>query len=88
MGHTANIGEWFPLQNKAWPHMALFIKEFLSICQITILPHEPYSSDLSLWDFFSFLWLKQALKGHRYADIQASHMAVTKRLCNIPECLP
>lgn len=51
-------------------------------------PHEPYSSDLSPSDFFSFLWLKQALKGHHYADIQASHMAGTKLLCNIPECFP
>jgi hypothetical protein len=28
------------------------------------------------------------MKDHRYANIQASHMAVTKQLCNIPECFP
>jgi len=45
--------KWFLEYENARPHMALFVKDFLSVHQITVLPHAPYSPDLSPCHFFS-----------------------------------
>jgi hypothetical protein len=36
-------------------------------------------------NFFLFSWLKLALKGHCYADMQAIQTFMTKQLCSIPK---
>jgi hypothetical protein len=46
-------GKWFLLHENARPYMALSVKEFLSVHETTLLPHAPYSPDLSHWVFFS-----------------------------------
>jgi len=62
---------WLLVHDNARPHMILFFKDFLSLHQITVLPHEPYSPDLSPCHFFSFPLLKGALRGYWCAYIQA-----------------
>ena len=41
----------FLLNDNARPYTALSVKEFLSVHEITLLPHAPYSPDLSHRDF-------------------------------------
>jgi hypothetical protein len=53
-------------------------KEVLSVHEVTVLLYEPHYPDLSPCDFYFFSRLKRALKGHRFADIQAIQRAVTK----------
>jgi histone-lysine N-methyltransferase SETMAR len=53
--------------------------------EVTVLPHVPYSPDLSPCDIFLFPQLKRAMKDHHYADIQAIKTAVTEQLHSIPE---
>jgi hypothetical protein len=67
----AGIREVFQLHDNARLCTALSIKQFLSVHQITVLLHAPYSPDLSPYNFFLFPWLKRVLKGHQYNDNQA-----------------
>jgi histone-lysine N-methyltransferase SETMAR len=45
-------GKWFIPHDNARPHTALSLRVFLSAHQITVLPHAPYSPDLSPCEFF------------------------------------
>jgi hypothetical protein len=74
----------FQLHDSARLCAALSIKEFLSVHQITVLLHAPYSSDLSPYNFFLFPGLKRVLRGHQYNDTQAIQTAMTKQLSSIP----
>ena len=47
-------GQWTLLHNNARPHTALSVSRFLTKHNITVLPHPPYSPDLSPCDFFLF----------------------------------
>jgi len=42
---------WFFPNDNARPYTALSVKEFLSVHEITLMPHAPYSPDLSHCDF-------------------------------------
>jgi histone-lysine N-methyltransferase SETMAR len=37
---------------------------------MAVIPHPPYSPDLSLYDFFLFAKIKLKLKGHRFGTIE------------------
>jgi hypothetical protein len=67
------VAAWFLLHDNSLPHRGLSVKELVSVHQITVLSHAPYSPDLSTWIFFLFPRLKRVLKGHRHADVQAIH---------------
>jgi histone-lysine N-methyltransferase SETMAR len=45
-------GKWFLLHNNAQWHTSISIQHFLAKHQVTVLPHAPYSPDLSPCDFF------------------------------------
>jgi hypothetical protein len=79
-------GKWLLLHDNLRPHMALSIKEYLSVRKITLLPHAPYPPDLSPCDSLLFPWLNGALKGHCFADIQTTQAAVTKQLQHSSKC--
>jgi len=49
---------------------ALFIREFLTKHEATIVPQPPYSPDLAPADFFLFPKLKSTLKGHRFQTVE------------------
>jgi hypothetical protein len=46
-------GQWTLLHDNARPHTALSVSRYLTKHNITVLPHSPYSPDLSPCDFFS-----------------------------------
>jgi hypothetical protein len=47
------VAAWFLLHDNSLPHRVLSVKEFLSVRQITVLSHAPYSPDLSSWFFLT-----------------------------------
>jgi hypothetical protein len=52
----------------------------------TVLPHTPYSPDLSPCDFFSVSTTDiKMLKGRRHENIEAIHAAATMELTGIPK---
>jgi transposase len=53
---------------------------------ITVLPHPPYSPDLSPCDFL-FPRLKKRLKGRRHENIKAIQAAATMELTGIHQLL-
>ena len=54
-------------------HTTLRVQQFLTKNDMTSLPRPPYSPDLSLSDFFLFVYLfpcmKKVLKGKHFADV-------------------
>ena len=52
-------GQWTLLHDNARPHTALSVSRFLTKHNVTVLPHPPYSPDLSPCDFFLFPRLKK-----------------------------
>jgi len=52
-------GQWTLLHDNARRHTALSYSRFLTKHHVTVLPHHPYSPDLSPCDFFLFPRLKR-----------------------------
>jgi hypothetical protein len=52
---------WLLLHDSTSAHCSVLVQEELAKQQVTILPHLPYSPDLTLCDFFSSLLLKEKL---------------------------
>ena len=52
---------------------------------VAVLDHPPYSPDLAPGDFFLFSHLKAAIKGERFADVNAIKDRVTAVLRSIPQ---
>jgi hypothetical protein len=52
-------GQWTELHDNARPHTALSVSRFLIKYNVTVLPHLPYSPDLTPCDFFLFPRLKK-----------------------------
>jgi hypothetical protein len=53
----------FFFHDNAPAHCSVLVKDFLAKNNLTTLKIRPYSPDLDLTDFYSFLLLKSALKG-------------------------
>jgi hypothetical protein len=53
--------------------------------KVTVLPHLPYSPDLSPCDFFPFPRLKKRLKERRHENIEAIQAAAKMELTGIPK---
>jgi hypothetical protein len=60
--------------------------------EMAVIPHQPYSSDLSPCDFFLFTKMKLKLKGRRFdtiEEIQAeSHRVLDTDRKGLPESVP
>lgn len=58
------------LHDNARPHVSLLVNDFLAEKRVSVMPHPPYSPDLSPCDFFLFGKLKSSLKGiiHKTED--------------------
>ena len=65
-------------QDNAPVDNSILITDYLTKMGIKILPHPPYSSDLSPCDFCLFLKLKEKLRACRYETIREMKGAVTK----------
>ena len=70
-------GQWTLLHDNVRPHTALSVSRFLTKHNVAVLPHPPYSPDLSPCDFFQFQRLKKRLKGWRHENIEAIQAAAT-----------
>ena len=51
-------------------HTTLSTQQFLTIKSMALVPHPPYSPNLTLGDFFLFPQMKKFLKGKRFADVE------------------
>ena len=54
---------WILHHNNALVHESLIVWQFLASTKTTVIPHPPYSPDLTTCEFFLFLQLKLKLKG-------------------------
>jgi hypothetical protein len=54
---------WFPLQDSAWPHIALVTMEVLADIGGSPIEHPPCSLDLASCAFWAFAVLKHELEG-------------------------
>ena len=63
-----HMHDYYFLQDNARPHTANLTKEKLAELGINIIPHPPYSPDISPSDFYLFSPLKSSLRGKRYLN--------------------
>lgn len=73
------------LHDNAPAHKAAVVTDFLTRKQVTVLPHPPYSPDLSPCDFFLFPRLKKMLAGRKYSKRHSVGSAVFQCLISIPK---
>jgi len=59
---------WILHHDNAPADVALSVKEFLAIKQITVLEHPAYSPDLAPIDFFLFPKIKEILKARHFDE--------------------
>ena len=57
---------WMLHHDNASAHASLLIRSYLAKHQTSVVPHPPYSPDLTPADFFLFPKLKTTLKGHHF----------------------
>jgi len=66
-------------------HPSLLIRGYLAKHQTSLVPHPPYSPDLTAADFFLFLKLKTTLKGRRFQTIEENQENAIRELRAITE---
>jgi len=66
------------LHDKAWPHASGAVSESLEKYGWQVLPHPPYSPDMSPPDFDLFPKLKKPLRGKRFRSIDEVSNEVTR----------
>ena len=77
-------GQWNLLHDNARPHTALSVLRFLTKHNVTVLPHPPYSPDLSPCYYFVSTTEKR-LKGRRHENIETIQAAATMELTDVPK---
>jgi len=65
------------LHDNARPHLGKVVSDLLSKYEWNVLPHAPYSPDVSLLDFNLFPKLKQPMRGHCFFSLEEVSAAVT-----------
>ena len=65
------------LHDNAPAHSAITVHQFLAQKMVAVLDHPPYNPDLTPADLFLFPRLKAAIKGARFADVNAIKDRVT-----------
>ena len=78
-------GSWRLLHDNAPSHRSSLVTDFLTRNRIsTINHHSPYSPDMAPCDFYLFGKLHLAMKGKRFASVEAIQKACTDILRDIP----
>ena len=77
--------DWVLQHDNAPAHTALSIREFLAMKNIPVLPHPPYSPDVTPCDFYLFPKLKSKLKGHNFWTMENIQQIVTDELNTLIE---
>jgi hypothetical protein len=60
---------WFLLHGHAPAHRSVFVKDFLSTNNVSIVEHPPFSPNMASADFYPFPRLNSAWKGRRFFDV-------------------
>ena len=68
------------LHNNARPHLGKVVTDLVSKYEWEVLPHAPYSPDMSPPDFDLFHKLKQPIRGHRFPSLEEVSAAVTRAI--------
>jgi len=76
---------WMLHHDNAPAHASLFIREFLTKHETTVVPQPPYSPDLAPADFFLFPKLKSSLKGRRFQTVEETEENLIRNLRAIPQ---
>ena len=66
-------------------HASLLIGSYLAKHQKSVVPHPPYSPDLTQADFFLFPKLKTTLKGRLFQTIEEIQENAIRELCAVTE---
>ena len=68
------------LHDNARLHLGKAVTDLLSKYEWELLPHAPYSPDMSLPDFDIFPKLKETMRGHRFSSLEEVSAAVTRAI--------
>ena len=68
------------LHDNARPHLGKVVTDLLSKYEWEVLPHAPYSPDMSPPDFDFFPKLKEPMPGHRFSSLEEVSAAVTRAI--------
>jgi len=68
------------LHDNARPHLGKVVTDLLSKYEWEVLPHTPYSPDMSLQDFDLLAKLQEPMRGHRFSSLEEVSAAVTRAI--------
>jgi hypothetical protein len=68
------------LHDNARPHLGKVVTDFLSKYEWEVLPHAPYSLDMSPLDLDLFHKFKQPMCGHCFPSLEEVSAAVTQAI--------
>jgi len=68
------------LHDNARPHLGKVVTDLLSKYEREVLPHAPYSPDMSPPDFDLFPKLKEPMHGHCFSYLEEVSAAVTRAI--------
>jgi transposase len=86
------------LHDNARPHLGKAVTNLLSKYEWEVLPHVPYSPDMSPLDFDLLHKLKESMRGHHFPFLEEVSVAVTQTIqglnksgtlngiANLPKC--
>ncbi|KAJ4434269.1 hypothetical protein ANN_22821 [Periplaneta americana] len=75
---------WLLLQDNAPAHRSILVQEELVRQQVAVLPHPPYSPDLSPCDFFLFPLMKSILRGRNFYAAEKVMTATREAVRHLP----
>jgi len=76
------------LHTNACPHLENVVTDLLSKYEWEVLPHAPYSPDMSPPDFDLFPKLKEPMRGHRFSSLEEVSAAVTCAIQGLKKVAP
>jgi transposase len=76
----------FILHDNARPHVGKVVTDSLSKYEWEVLPHAPYSPDMSPPDLDLFHKLKEPMRGHRFPSLEEVSTAVTRAIRALNKC--
>jgi hypothetical protein len=68
------------LHDNARPHLGKVVTNLLSKYEWEVIPHAPYSPDMSPPDFDLFPKLKEPMRGHHFSSLEEVSAAVTRAI--------
>jgi hypothetical protein len=68
------------LHDNAGPHLEKVVTYLVSKYEWEVLPHAPYSPDMSKPDFGLFHKFKEPMRGHRFPSLEEVYAAVTRAI--------